>query len=65
LTTPTKVPRDIQAVLEEKANEKLNWIKKRIIDICIEIEHVSKWDNIQEGFKEKVSEVSRKFPKAT
>lgn len=28
------------------------------------MENVSKWDNIQEQFKEKVQEVARKYPKA-
>jgi hypothetical protein len=41
------------------------WIKRRLIDICIDIDQIAKWDNIQEGFKEKVTEVSRKYPKAT
>jgi len=31
----------------------------------LEIEGVSRWDNLQEEFKEKVAEVQRKFPKAT
>lgn len=37
----SKVFKDISYLVEEKANQKLNWIKKRLIDICLEIEHVS------------------------
>ncbi len=59
-----KMPKDIKELIEEKANQKLDWVKKRLIEICIGVENVSKWDNIQDEFIEKVSEVGRKYPKA-
>ena len=59
------MPRDILAAIEEKANQKLAWIKKRLVDICLEVENVAKWDKIQEDFNDKVSEIQRKYPKAT
>ena len=51
-------------MIKDKALKKLEWVTKRFIDICIGVENVSKWDNIQDEFKEKVNEVARKFPKA-
>ena len=42
----TKMPKDIQALLEEKARHKLDWVKKRLIEICLDIENVAKWDNL-------------------
>ena len=39
----TKVPKDVQAEILDKANQKLSWIKRRLIDICIGIEKVSQW----------------------
>lgn len=61
----TKFPKDIQILIEEKARNKLDWIKKRLIDICLDIENVAKWDNLQEEFKGKLDEIVRRFPKAT
>lgn len=61
----SKVPKDIQALVEEKARHKLEWVKKRLIDICLDMESVAKWDNLQEEFKEKVDEIVRRFPKAS
>ena len=60
-----KFPKDVQNLIEEKATQKLNWIKKRLIDICFSIEQLSKWGNLQEDFSERVQDVQRKFPKAT
>ena len=34
----SKVPKDVQNLIEEKASSKLTWIKKRLIDICMGIE---------------------------
>ncbi len=50
--------------MREKAQKKLDWVTKRFIEICLGVENVSKWDNIQEEFKAKVNEVARKYPKA-
>jgi len=35
-----------------------------MIEICVGVEHVSMWDNIQEEFLERVNECSKKFPTA-
>jgi len=57
--------KDIQATLEKNAENKLNWIKKRVVEICREVKKVSKWEHVQEEFDSKMSEVTRKFPTAT
>jgi hypothetical protein len=36
-----------------------------MIEICIGVETVSLWDNIQEEFLERVHECSKKFPTAS
>ena len=59
-----KIPKDVRESLEDKAGHKLEWIKKRLIDICVGVENVARWDNLQQDFVEKVSDVSRKYPKA-
>lgn len=43
----------------------MKWAKSRFLDICHEIETISKWDNIQDIYNEKVKDAARKFPKAT
>eukprot|EP00347_Sterkiella_histriomuscorum_P008024 403346662 len=64
LTNSQKIHKDIQEQIKDKAQKKLEWVTKRFIDICIGVENISKWDNIYDEFKEKVSEAARKFPKA-
>ncbi len=64
MTNSQKFSKDLQEILREKAQKKLEWATKRFIDICIGVDKVSKLDNLQELFKEKVNEVARKYPKA-
>lgn len=42
----TKIPKDIRDLMESKASSKLEWIKKRLIEICLGIENIAMWDNI-------------------
>ncbi len=42
----TKIPKDIRDSMESKASSKLEWIKKRLIEICLGIENIAMWDNI-------------------
>lgn len=42
----TKIPKDIRDLMEDKASSKLEWIKKRLIEICLGIENIAMWDNI-------------------
>ncbi|CDW79456.1 UNKNOWN [Stylonychia lemnae] len=64
LTNSSKINKDIQEQLRDKAQKKLEWVTKRFIDICLGVENISRWDNIYEEFKEKVNEAARRFPKA-
>lgn len=41
---------------------KLEWVKKRLIEICLGVENVALWDNLQSDFIDKVKECSQKFP---
>ena len=49
-------------MMEAKASNKLEWIKKRLIEICLGIENIAMWDNIQSDFQERVHEYSKRFP---
>jgi hypothetical protein len=42
----TKITKDIRDLMESKASSKLEWIKKRLIEICLGIENIAMWDNI-------------------
>lgn len=48
--------------MENKASAKLEWIKKRLIEICLGIENIAMWDNIQSDFLDRVHEYSKRFP---
>lgn len=48
--------------MESKAKMKLQWIKSRLIEICIGVENVALWDNLQQNFLDKVNECTKKFP---
>ncbi len=61
----SKFPKDMIHLMEERAKEKLNWTKSRLVDICTSVENVAKWGNVQEDFNEKVADVARRYPKAT
>jgi hypothetical protein len=41
---------------------KLEWVKKRLIEICLGVENVAMWDNMSQDFFEKVNLVQKKFP---
>jgi hypothetical protein len=43
----------------------MNWCKTRFLDICTEIQKISKWENLQDTYSEKVKDAARKYPKAT
>jgi hypothetical protein len=57
-----RVPKEIRDMIESKASMKLEWVKKRLIEICIGVENVAMWDNIQQDFIEKVQTCQKKFP---
>ena len=64
LTNATKISKDIQEQLREKAQRKLEWATRRFVEICLGVEGVARWDNVQEQFRERVQDVARRFPKA-
>lgn len=40
------MPKDIRELIECKAQMKLEWVKKRLIEICLGVESVAMWDNL-------------------
>jgi hypothetical protein len=36
----------MREMMEAKASNKLEWIKKMLIEICLGIENIAMWDNI-------------------
>jgi hypothetical protein len=60
-----RISKDIRDMMEVKASQKLQWIRDRMIEICIGVENVCLWDNIQDEFLERVNECSKKFPTAS
>jgi hypothetical protein len=60
-----RILKDIRELMESKAGQKMRWIRDRMIEICMGVEHVSMWDNLQEEFLERVNECSKKYPSAS
>jgi hypothetical protein len=57
-----RVSKDIRELIEQKVQMKLEWIKNRLIEICIGVENVALWDNLQQDFIDKVSDCTKKYP---
>lgn len=36
----TKVPKEIRELIEQKASMKLEWVKKRLVEICLGVETI-------------------------
>ena len=58
----TKLPKDIRDMIESKATMKLEWVKKRFVEICLGVDNISHVDNLQPSFLQKVSECNKKYP---
>ncbi|TNV74735.1 hypothetical protein FGO68_gene3762 [Halteria grandinella] len=57
-----RMPKDIRELIECKAQMKLEWVKKCLIEICLGVESVAMWDNLQQDFLDKVKSCDKKFP---
>lgn len=57
-----RMPKDIRELIECMAQMKLEWVKKRLIEICMGVESVAMWDNLQQDFIDKVNSCDKKFP---
>jgi|LauGreDrversion4_2_1035121.scaffolds.fasta_scaffold177886_1 hypothetical protein len=49
-------------MFEAKASNKLEWIKQRLIEICLGIENIAMWDNIYRvNFKKESTSIQSDF----
>lgn len=48
--------------MEARVLQKMDWIKQRLIEICLGVQNVASWDNIQQEFLEKVNDCTKRFP---
>lgn len=57
-----RVSKDIREMMEQKVQMKLEWVKKRLIEVCLGVENIALWDNLQQDFIDKVNVCTKKFP---
>jgi hypothetical protein len=52
----------MRELIEARASQKLEWVKKRLINICIGVDSIAGWDDIQSSFLQKVFDCQKKYP---
>jgi len=57
-----RFPEDVKQLLMKNIRDRLDFLKKRVIEICWNLQKVNKWDGFHQYYEDKGEEIKKQFP---